>query len=289
MVPLNGFDLYYDRDGNGPTIVYVHGGFATLATYLYSSDAYQWSWENDFTPHFDFIEYYRRGCYRSSCPKGGYDLLNQTKDLEALLNYLGLGAVNLIGSSAGGPISILFAATRPERVHSLILAGTGLNLFPQDDPITRVVKNLLEKMERENIEAAFEARPVGVETNFEVLWNMEGEMKERGVLEEYLEGQQRTTDLATALPHQVRLKYYAAELLNMAAYIGFDLVPFAARMKVPTMVLHGTHDRVVPISWGEELARTIPGAKLVKIVGGSHSLVIRSNEARKIIMDFLSN
>ena len=111
-------------------MVYVHGGFASLATVLRPLNPFDWGWEHDFAAQFHFVTYDRRGCYRSSSPDTGYDLLTHVHDLTGLLDHLCIAAAHIIGSSAGGPIAIMFAATQPERVRSLVLTGTALDLFP---------------------------------------------------------------------------------------------------------------------------------------------------------------
>ena len=95
-----------------------------------------------------------------------------------------LDEVHVIGSSAGGPIAILFAAIYPERTRSLVLAGTAANLWPDEDPVTRIVKEQREILDRLGAAAAWDNRPTGVELSLDVLWERE-EMKERGVLTEY--------------------------------------------------------------------------------------------------------
>jgi hypothetical protein len=73
---INGIDLFYEIGGRGSPAVYVHGGFAGLDTVLRDLQPHTWGWEQDFAGHFQFVVYDRRGCYRSSSPPAGYDLLN---------------------------------------------------------------------------------------------------------------------------------------------------------------------------------------------------------------------
>src|SRR5688572_10833216 len=123
---VNDCTLYYETAGEGSPVVYVHGGFASLDTTLRDLTPYNWDWEQNFARQFHFIAYDRRGCYRSSSPETGYDLATQARDLAGLLDSLNIPAVHLIGSSAGGPIAIVFAAQWPQRVRSLVLVGTAL-------------------------------------------------------------------------------------------------------------------------------------------------------------------
>src|SRR5690348_11637965 len=95
--------LYYEAGGEGSPVVYIHGGFASLDTVLRELKPFDWGWERDFAAQFHFISYDRRGCYRSSSPETGYDLLTQVADLAGLLDQLQIASAHLIGSSAGGP------------------------------------------------------------------------------------------------------------------------------------------------------------------------------------------
>ena len=260
-ISLNDFDLYYDRGGVGTSVVFVHGGFASLGSKLRGlpTDGTAWGWEQDFAEHFRFVEYDRRGCFRSSRPEGGYDLLNQARDLESLLDHLDIASAHLIGSSAGGPIAVVFAATRPGRAMSLVLTGTGMNLFDLDGNGTEVVLRQMDLLSREGAEAAFEGRPPGVEVSLEVLW-APAEHDQRGRLAEFWEEQRRLNHLAAPLPIAERVAYYAAELMNIKGYVDVDVSEYARKVGAPTLVLHGANDRIVPVAMGEDLSRTIPDA-----------------------------
>lgn len=139
----DGCDLYYETGGQGSPVVYIHGGWASLDRVLRDLQPNDWDWEHDFAAEFHFIAYDRRGCYRSTSPEAGYDLLSQTRDLAGLLDHLQVSDAHIIGSSAGGPISIIFAATQPRRVRSLILTGTALDLFPMGEPGSDTVRQHL--------------------------------------------------------------------------------------------------------------------------------------------------
>jgi pimeloyl-ACP methyl ester carboxylesterase len=126
---IAGCNLFYETGGEGAPVVYIHGGFASLDTVLRDLKPDDWGWEHDFAAQFYFIAYDRRGCYRSSSPDSGYDLMTHVHDLIGLLDHLQIGSAHIIGSSAGGPIAVLFAATQPQRTRSLILVGTALDLW----------------------------------------------------------------------------------------------------------------------------------------------------------------
>lgn len=285
-ISLPDCNMFYETGGKGTPVVYIHGGFASLATILYHLQPNQWGWEHDFATQFHFVSYDRRGCYRSSCPQDGYDLMNQVHDLCLLLDHLQIADAHIIGSSAGGPIAILFAATQYHRIRSLTLVGTALTLFPNDDYGSNVVREHLTILERYGAETAFVQRPKAVEVTFGEIWD-EPEAIARGVQDEHLERQRRWRAEAQELPIPQRIHHYAVELRSMQAYIALDIRPYAQSVKVPTYVIHGSNDQMVPLKDAQELAMAIPSAELDIIDGGPHSLMIRDPASRRRVMDFM--
>ena len=279
---INNFKMFYDVRGEGEAVVFIHGGFPSIDMHLRAQTGGEWTWEMDFTTNFQFVAYDRRGCWRSSCPDSGYNLPNQARDLAGLLDHLEVEEANVIGSSAGGPIAILFAATYPERVKTLVLAGTAADLWPEEDPVTRIVKAQLEILEKHGPEAAWENRPEGVELSLDVLWERE-EMEERGVLVEYEERIARQLDRC-GLPERVR--WYEIQLGAIAAYLDRDVTAECARVTVPTLVVHGARDKEVPVEWSQDLAAKIPGATFRMYSDESHSLVHRCDVARRDLIAF---
>jgi 3-oxoadipate enol-lactonase len=287
-IHVNNVDLYYKTGGQGAPVIFVHGGFPTLASRLNDFSQWTWTWENDFAALFNFTWYDRRGCYRSSSPDTGYDLENQALDLASLLDALRITSTHVIGSSAGGPISVMFAALYPDRLRSLTLAGTGLTLFPPGDPVSNLIRQQIAILDKAGAEAAFDQRPASVETSLEPLWIVD-EMRARGRYAEFLEQERQSARQAQSMPKAERARLYAVELRSMQAYMRDDLQNYARQIICPTLVLHGGDDREVPLTWGEALFGMIPNARMHIIPGGGHSLVHRSIEGRRIVIEFISS
>lgn len=113
-------DMHYlQRQGDGPTVVLVHGFSANKDAWLRFADALPDTMPlliPDLAGHGDSSE------------SDDYTLLRQSDRLHALLNALELPAVHIIGSSMGGAISTLYAIQHPERVLSLgLMNAAGLD------------------------------------------------------------------------------------------------------------------------------------------------------------------
>ncbi len=129
------------------------------------------------------------------------------------MDHLEIGSAHVIGSSAGGPIPLVFAATRPDRLRSLILTGTALDLFPPD-AITAAVRKRVSVLQTQGPEAAYETRPDGVIASMEELWRKD-DAERRGHPEEFLEFQHRLAARAEAILREDRIRLFAAEPRNL--------------------------------------------------------------------------
>jgi pimeloyl-ACP methyl ester carboxylesterase len=119
------------------------------------------------------------------------------------------------------------------------------------------------------------------------LWVVD-EMQARGRYAEFLEREQLLARQVQTMSTTERARYFSVELRSMQAYMRRDdLQTYARRVKCPTLVLHGSDDRMVPLTWGEALAEMIPTARMHIIPGGGHSLVHRSIEGRRVVIDFI--
>ena len=185
-----------------------------------------------------------------------YTLDDLADDVAGLLAQLGRDAAHVVGVSMGGMIAQVLAARRPERVLSLasIMSTTGARWRGQ--PAMRIMPFFLRKppvTREESVERTLALfRVVGspaFDRDEEHLRAMSELAFDRG------------PDDAAGTGRQLA-----------AIFASGDRTPSLARIAAPTVVIHGTKDRLVAPSGGRATAAAIPGARLEMIEGMGHDL-----------------
>lgn len=136
IAEVNGTRLYYERGGQGPAVILLHGG---------NLDARMW---DDQMPvlvkSFTVIRYDIRPYGRSAGTEKGF---SSVEDLRALMDHLNVKTASLVGLSLGGRIAIDFALTYPDRVDRLVLMGPGLTGYafnPNDETMKPILAKARE-------------------------------------------------------------------------------------------------------------------------------------------------
>lgn len=162
-------------------------------------------------------------------------LEDRMDDLRAVLDAAGIERTSILGYSEGGPLAILFAATYPDRVESLILGATFARAVAPPD-----LEDRLATMEQ--------------------FWGSGWPLR-------YFDP---TADLdwAARFERSSATPRGAAEFLRLNAAI--DVTAALAAVAVPTLVLHRRDDSVIPIEQGRALAEGIAGAQFVELPGDTH-------------------
>jgi pimeloyl-ACP methyl ester carboxylesterase len=184
-----------------------------------------------------------------------YHLADMADDAAALLKELDLGPAHVVGASMGGMIAQTLAARHPESVQSLvsIMSNTGNRWRGQ--PALGVYRHMLRRAPNQR-----EAFIEHIAALFEVIGSP-GFPKD---LDYVRERAARSFD---------RDHDPAASGRQLAAIIASgDRTAQLRRITAPTLVIHGTKDRLVAPSGGRATARAIPGARLLKIDGMGHDL-----------------
>jgi class 3 adenylate cyclase/pimeloyl-ACP methyl ester carboxylesterase len=186
-------------------------------------------------------------------------------DLHAVLDAAEVDRPALFGMSEGGPMSLLFAATYPERVHSLVMYGVAAR-FSQELPDWPWGFTAKEKAE--HLEA------------------IEGHWGE-GVLAELFFGE--IADIPGF--HELYGRYQRQSASpTMAAWLWQALLEIDVRgilgsIRAPTLVLARPNDRIAPLEGATSLAAAIPGAQFKPLPEGPHALV--DDVVGSAILDFV--
>lgn len=196
-----------------------------------------------------FLHFDKRGTGTSDRTSRAPGADERVDDLRAIMDHAGIEHAHLFAQSEGGPMTLLFAASFPERVDSVILFGSGASMAPSDlTPEQRP-----EYLERQSAIAA--------------VWGTEqSPIVDRFAPslahdDEFRTWHQRNERMS-ATPESLR------ELLELSLHM--DVSEVLPNISVPTLVLHRTGDVVVPIERGREVAEAVPGARIVEFEGADH-------------------
>ena len=242
----DGLSIAYQVSGGGDRDLVLVSGFVSHLDH---------DWLDPRHAHFldrlgsmgRLIRFDKRGSGMSDRPSGVPDLETRMHDVLAVMDAAGSERATLVGYSEGGPMSVLFAATHPERVASLVLYGAYARRTRA--PGYPWAQTVAER-------AAFADQLVSG-------WDWEADMRFRcpsadAAMTAWWSARAR----AAATPSTVRL------LLAMNDLVDVRNVLHAVR--VPTLVIHRRQDAVVPVGNGRYLAEHIPRAQLVELDGADH-------------------
>ena len=205
------------------------------------------------------IQFDRRGAGLSDPVATAPTLEERMDDVRAVMDAAGSERAALVGVSEGVPMSIMFAATYPERVQSMVLiGGMARSTYADDYPWPLPVEALMESA------GEFVLPYWGQGTMVEVVAPSQAEDADARAWFARIER-------ATASPGML------ASLAQM--FLDIDVRDVVPTVHVPTLVLHRRHDRLVNVRNGRWLAEHLPDARLVELPGSDHSLLYEEPES----------
>ncbi|MBB3523439.1 alpha/beta hydrolase [Rhizobium redzepovicii] len=234
-------------------------------------------WPDGFCQKLAALKYYvirydNRDTGRSTIYEPGeppYTMDDMAADAVRVLDGYGIDRVNLIGMSLGGTIAQIAALSYPERVKTLTLMST--------TPIGIDTSGLPHTTDAYMAHAA---------TGDAIDWTDNAQVIEflvrdtrmiAGVAHTYDEGRAR----AFVERDVRRAKNFVSATNHFMLRGGQALKGKLAELAASLLVIHGTADPIYPVEHGELLARTVRGAKLVRLEGGGHE--IHPNDWEEII------
>jgi len=259
----------YQVVGDGPIDLVVAMGAFTNLEVLWEVPEYRRLCEN-LGSFARLLLFDKRGMGLSDRVHFG-TLDERMDDIRAVMDAAGSESAALMGVSEGGPLSILFAATYPDRTRALILAGAEVKEEKSEDwPWGEATREEIEEFLAPEALVPRWGKGLYLE---QFIPSRSGDEKLRAML--------GRLQVQSATPTD------AIAFMRMAFEIDVrDIVP---SVNVPTLVVHRTGDRVCHVENGRFLARHIAGAKYVEIPGEDHSIwTERSDEIVSEIREFLT-
>jgi pimeloyl-ACP methyl ester carboxylesterase len=261
-------DLYYEDHGTGKPVVLIHGWPLSGR-----------SWEKQvpalLNAGYRVITYDRRGFGDSSKPVSGYDYDTLTEDLHKLVVKLGLRDAALVGfSMGGGEVARYMGAHGSERVRKVaFLASIPPFLLKIPDNPSGVEGKVWE-----GIKAGIVADRLAFLTEFfSNFYNV-------NVL-----GGKRVSNQAVQFSWSIGAGASPKGSLDCVSAWLTDFRKDLARINVPTLVVHGDADRILPIdATGRRTHELIMGSRLVEVEGGPHGLNwTHADQVNRELLDFL--
>jgi 3-oxoadipate enol-lactonase len=245
---INGIDLYHETHGQGPAIVFAHGGGGSHLSW--------WQQVPAFSDRYQCVTFDHRGFGLSHEVPEGPGAAAFVEDLRGLLDHLGIEKAALVGQSMGGWTVLGFAATWPNRTSALVLCDTTAGM---DDPEVRA------EQERIPQRASGGLIPKAFAPDFA----------------------QREPALHFLYQEINRLNRPTDRLLGSLFGLRFRAEPLLEH-RIPTLLVWGDQDLLIPPNTMELMSRRIPHARTALVRGGGHSVYFeKGSEFNSILTEFL--
>jgi non-heme chloroperoxidase len=261
-------EIYYEDLGQGTPVVLIHGWPLSQAM-----------WEGQINAltaaGYRCVAYDRRGFGRSGRPVGGHDYDTFASDLNDLLTTLDLRGVTLAGfSMGGGEVARYIGRYGTERISKAMLIGAVPPFLLQtpDNPA-----GVPEAVFDEMLAGVVQDRVAFFESFFKNFFN-------------WTPGSGTPSDDVVAFAKSIA--WHASPLATQQCIVAFGKTDFRADLKafdVPTLIIHGDRDQIVPIEVSGKLsAQLIPGARLEVVKGAPHGFAATHGaELNQLMLDFL--
>lgn len=249
----DGVNIAYATSGAGPPLV-KPANWMTHLEYDWESPVWR-HWMRELSRERTLVRYDERGCGLSDHDVDDLSFEAWVRDLESVVDAIGLEQFPLLGLSQGCAVAITYAVRHPERVTQLVLYGG----FAEG-----MVTRARTPRELEENTTVMRAIPLG--------WGHDNPAFRMFFAARFLpEGTSEQWRWFSELQRVTTSPEIGARLLSTSATI--DVTKVAPQVRAPTLVLHAIGDAVAPFSQGRKLASLIPGARFVPLEGKNHILL----------------
>lgn len=262
-------DAQLAREGHGPRVLVSHGGPGGFdlglawARHLRDGDC-------------ELIAPSRPGYLRTPL-ESGRSPESQADLFAAILDVLGIERVSVLGFSAGAPAAVHFAARYPDRTRALLLDAA--ILFPSDPPISAAQRATYERGALVWLSCQMVMRRPALMTSLMINGVSKGlSSQQKAAAASWIASdparlhnfQEQFTSIAPVRYRQVGSRNDDANQRVLAP------LPFAD-VAAPTLIAHGTNERIVPVEHARTAASKISGAELILVEEGHHVLPLCRN------------
>ncbi len=248
----DGARLYWEEHGSGPPILLIMGLSFTHDMWFRILPT--------LATRGRVIVFDNRGVGQSDVPRGPYTIRQMARDALAVLDAAHVTQAHVIGASMGGMIAQELALRYPSRVRSLLLACTSHGgLLARWPRFTRPKGIKWGEAQRRERELALAPLLYSPSTSLERIHE----------------------DLDVQCASNWSCKGFLNQFSGILLWSSYLRLP---RLRIPTMVVHGDRDRLVPPQNGRVLAARIPGAQFRLVQDAGHILTTDQPEACKRLM-----
>ncbi|MHB1924130.1 MAG: alpha/beta fold hydrolase [Acidimicrobiales bacterium] len=263
-VIVSGVELYYERAGSGPPLLFISGTGGDLRN---QPNVFA----GPLPRHFDVLAYDQRGLGRSAVPPGPYTMADYADDAAGLMAALDWDRAAVVGVSFGGMVAQELTLRHPDRVGRLVLActssgGAGGASYP------------LHELSDLSPEARAERSLALADTRLNEQWRAANPSRWAELL---LGAQSQSRSAGATEPERLE-----GARLQLQARRGHDTWARLGQVSCPTLVCGGRFDGIAPRENVERLASAIPGSELVFFEGG-HLFLVQDRAAFPAIIEFL--
>lgn len=250
-----GVGIAWNEHGQGDPLLLIMG-------HRFSSRLWHWTLPA-LAESRRVITFDNRGTGGSDAPRGPYTMQQLADDALAVLDAAEVDRADVYGVSMGGMIALEMALNRPERVRSLVLGCTSaLSPDKKRPPRASYVQYWLPRTMLLKIARGRLYGPVAREDRIR-------------------------RDMALLADDRFSPRGLAAQARAIATH---NCLHRMSEISQPALVLHGSHDAVIPVKWGEELAAALPNGRLVILSGAGHNyLADAADESNTEVLAFLDD
>jgi 3-oxoadipate enol-lactonase len=243
-----GVRISYEKAGQGEPLLLIMGYGLPGAAWAISLPY--------FTPHFQVVYFDNRGTGASDAPDDGYAITDFARDALAVMDAAGWESAHVFGVSMGGMIAQQLALDAPRRVRTLVLgcasSGEPEERTPEQEAAVRTLGEAVALMQEDPERSVRLMLPLSYPQAF-------------------LDAHPELVPLMVAMAKAMPTKKAPEIQLDDAAVLQWKSAPRLAELTMPALILHGTADRLIPVSHAFRLLDGLPQAELRVFKGAGHA------------------